>query len=123
MSSKDETMKTKCIKWQGIDLNIFVGANFCGKSTVLELIRRCMTDEINVSVTRSWDETKVAYAFCQFDTIHYKEIDHGNCSDGVPESVVFLVITCNSVRNKHHRENSDFCCMAIVLVIEFCNYD
>lgn len=49
--------------------------------------------------------------------------DHGNCSDGVPESVVFLVITCNLVRNKHHRENSDFCCMAIVLVIEFCNYD
>nr|XP_034323678.1 uncharacterized protein LOC105341935 [Crassostrea gigas]XP_034323679.1 uncharacterized protein LOC105341935 [Crassostrea gigas] len=58
-------------------LNIFVGANFCGKSTVCELIRRCMTDEINVSVTRSWDETKVAYAFCQFDTIHYKEIISG----------------------------------------------
>lgn len=37
-------------------LNIFVGANFCGKSTVIELIRRCMTDDINVSITRSYDE-------------------------------------------------------------------
>lgn len=30
------------------DFNIFVGVNFCGKSIVLELIRRCMMDEINV---------------------------------------------------------------------------
>lgn len=58
-------------------LNIFVGANFCGKSTVIELIRRCMSDEINVSVTRSWDETKVAYAFCQFEMPQHGEIISG----------------------------------------------
>ncbi|XP_062607957.1 uncharacterized protein LOC134269764 [Saccostrea cucullata] len=48
-------------------LACFVGANFCGKSTVLELIRRCMTKEINVSVTRSFNENKKAYVFCKFD--------------------------------------------------------
>lgn len=48
-------------------LNIFVGANFSGKSTVLELIRRCMTEEINASVTSSCDDNLVAYAFCKFD--------------------------------------------------------
>ena len=29
------------------NLNIFVGANFCGKSAVFELLRRCMKDDIN----------------------------------------------------------------------------
>lgn len=48
-------------------LNIFVGANFSGKSAVLELIRRCMTESINTSVTSSWDDNLVAYAFCKFD--------------------------------------------------------
>lgn len=48
-------------------LNIFVGANFSGKSTVLELIRRCMTEEVNASVTSSCDDNLVAYAFCKFD--------------------------------------------------------
>lgn len=47
-------------------LNIFVGANFSGKSTVLELIRRCMEENINTSVTSSADEKQVAYAFCKF---------------------------------------------------------
>lgn len=40
-----------------------------------------MTDEINVSVTRSLDERKVAYAFCQFDTIHHEEIISGIIKD------------------------------------------
>lgn len=48
-------------------LHIFVGANFCGKSTILELIRRCMTDEINLSKTNHCLEDSVAYAFCKFD--------------------------------------------------------
>lgn len=47
--------------------HIFVGANFCGKSTILELIRRCMTDEINLSKTNLCLEDSVAYAFCKFD--------------------------------------------------------
>lgn len=58
-------------------LNIFVGANFCGKSTVLELIRRCMTGEINVSVTKSFDKNLIAYAFCQFDLDWYDEVIPG----------------------------------------------
>lgn len=48
-------------------LNVFVGANFCGKSTIIELIRRCMTDEINLSKTSLCLEDSVAYAFCKFD--------------------------------------------------------
>lgn len=58
-------------------LNIFVGANFCGKSTVLELIRRCMTDEINVSVTNSYDKNSVAYVFCHFNLSPYDEVISG----------------------------------------------
>lgn len=46
-------------------LNIFVGANFCGKSTVLELIRRCMSEDVNASETRAYDEQTVAYALSQ----------------------------------------------------------
>ncbi|XP_065932252.1 uncharacterized protein [Magallana gigas] len=58
-------------------LNIFVGANFCGKSTVIELIRRCMTDEINVSVTNSFDNNLFAYVFCQFNLSPYDEVISG----------------------------------------------
>lgn len=59
------------------DLNIFVGANFCGKSTVLELIRRCMTDEINVSETKPFNAQEVAYAFCQFNLDSYDFVISG----------------------------------------------
>lgn len=62
-------------------LNFFVGANFCGKSTVLELIRRCMTDEINASVTRPYEETMVAYAFCKFYLPKHGEIISGIIRD------------------------------------------
>lgn len=57
---KDETRK------KSSHLNIFVGANFCGKSTVLELIRRCMTKDINLTETNAFDENIIAYAFCEF---------------------------------------------------------
>lgn len=50
-------------------LNIFVGANFCGKSTIIELIRRCMTHEINLSKTKAYDNKSVAYAFCKFNEL------------------------------------------------------
>lgn len=58
-------------------LNIFVGANFCGKSTALELIRRCMTKEINVTETTLFNKNSIAYAFCKFDLHPYKEILSG----------------------------------------------
>lgn len=53
-------------------LNIFVGANFCGKSTIIELIRRCMTHEINLSKTKAYDNESVAYAFCKFNGLDKK---------------------------------------------------
>lgn len=52
--------------------NIFVGANFCGKSTIIELIRRCMTQEINVSKTRAYNNNSVAYVFCKFNGLDKK---------------------------------------------------
>lgn len=58
-------------------LNIFVGANFCGKSTVLELIRRYMTKEINVTETTLFHRESIAYAFCRFDLHPYEEILSG----------------------------------------------
>lgn len=54
-------------------LNIFVGANFCGKSTIIELIRRCMTQEINLSKTKAYDNVSVAYAFCKFNELDKKK--------------------------------------------------
>lgn len=53
-------------------LNIFVGANFCGKSTIIELIRRCMTHEINLLKTKSYDNESVAYVFCKFSGLDQK---------------------------------------------------
>lgn len=71
--SKEPTIDAKNVVDYS-SLNIFVGANFCGKSTVLELIRRCMTDEINVSETTSFDNFSVAYAFCEFSLDSYDVI-------------------------------------------------
>lgn len=84
-------------------LNIFVGANFCGKSTIIELIRRCMTDDINVSVTTSYDETMVAYAFCQFDLPQHGEIISGIIKDPQLKTKmykVFIYKNCTLIRSK-----------------------
>lgn len=84
-------------------LNIFVGANFCGKSTIIELIRRCMTDDINVSVTTSYDETMVAYAFCQFDLPQHGEIISGIIKDPQLKKKmykVFIYKNCTLIRSK-----------------------
>lgn len=56
-------------------LNIFVGANFCGKSTIIELIRRCMTHEINLLKTKSYDNESVAYVFCKFNGLDQKNVE------------------------------------------------
>lgn len=84
-------------------LNIFVGANFCGKSTVIELIRRCMTDDINVSITRSYDEKTVAYAFCQFDLPQHGEIISGIIKDPEMNTKMYKVLIykdCTLMRSK-----------------------
>lgn len=89
------------IEWRG--LNIFVGANFCGKSTIIELIRRCMTDDINVSITSFYDETKVAYAFCQFDLPQHGEIISGIIKGPKMNRKmykVFIYKDCTLIRSK-----------------------
>lgn len=73
-------------------LNIFVGANFCGKSTVLELIRRCMTEEINVSITKSFDKNLIAYAFCLFGLDGYEEVISGIIKEPGDEVKVYKII-------------------------------
>lgn len=47
--------------------HFFIGANSSGKSSTLEVLRRCMSTDINTSISSSYDETKNAYAFCKFD--------------------------------------------------------
>lgn len=80
-------------------LNIFVGANFCGKSTVLELIRRCMTKEINVTETTLFDSKSIAYAFCKFDLHPYEEILSGIIKN--QEKVLYKVIIYTD-KTKHY---------------------
>lgn len=47
--------------------HFFIGANSSGKSSTLEVLRRCMSTDINTSISSSYDETKNAFAFCKFD--------------------------------------------------------
>lgn len=81
-------------------LNIFVGANHCGKSTVLELIRRCMTDEINVSVTNSFDDNLIAYAFCKFSLDRYDGVISGVVKEPGQNSEVYKVFI--TIKNKEY---------------------
>ena len=48
-------------------INILVGQNSSGKTSILEMIRRCMTKHINNHVTSSYDPTKEAYLVCKFN--------------------------------------------------------
>lgn len=74
-------------------LNIFVGANFSGKSTVLELIRRCMTEDINASVSSSAVEGQVAYAFCEFDMDSSQKIIAGIIKDRDANKVYKIIFS------------------------------
>lgn len=78
-------------------LNIFVGANFSGKSTVLELIRRCMTEEIYASVTSSYDDSDVAYAFCKFDMDPDQNIISGIIKDPKTKKVFKIIFSSETL--------------------------
>lgn len=47
---------------------IFVGASSTGKTAALELIRRCMGDKLNSSLTNRCNPNKIASVFCEFYT-------------------------------------------------------
>lgn len=99
-ASADEIERSDATNGETVDcnaLNIFVGANFCGKSAVLELIRRCMTDEINVSVTSSFDKNLNAYVFCQFSFSPFEEVISGNIKE--PENDVMYKVLIYSYKN------------------------
>lgn len=53
--------------------NIFVGASSTGKTTVLELIRRCMDSKLSSSLTNRAKLNERAYVFCEFsvDFVNY----------------------------------------------------
>lgn len=56
-------------------INILVGQNSSGKTSILEMIRRCMTKRINNHVTSSYDESREAFLVCKFDiTSYYGEL-------------------------------------------------
>lgn len=50
-----------------------MGVNFCGKSIILELIRRCMIKGINVIEINLFDDKLIVYVFCKFDLDFYEE--------------------------------------------------
>ncbi|VDH99869.1 Hypothetical predicted protein [Mytilus galloprovincialis] len=56
--------------------NFIIGGNSTGKTAVLELIRRCYSNNMNTSTTSVLNEEELAYAICHF-TIpeHYPLID------------------------------------------------
>lgn len=92
-------------------LNTFVGANFSGKSTVIELIRRCMTEEINASVTSSCVDNLVAYAFCKFEMNPGQNIISGIMKDPERDKVfkfffssdtLAVIVYSNSLLNKRN---------------------
>lgn len=47
---------------------IFVGASSTGKTAALELIRRCMGDKLNSSLTNRCNPNEISYVFCEFYT-------------------------------------------------------
>lgn len=81
-------------------LSIFVGANHCGKSAVSELIRRCMTNEINVSVTNSFNDSSIAYAFCKFSLDGYDGVISGVVKEPGKNSEVYKVFI--TIKNKEY---------------------
>lgn len=50
--------------------SIFVGASSTGKTVVLELIRRCMDDEKNTSLTNRCNPDEDAFVFCEYSIKH-----------------------------------------------------
>lgn len=78
-------------------LNIFVGANFSGKSTVIELIRRCMTEEINASITSSCVDNLVAYAFCKFDMDPDQNIISGVMKEPKTDRVFKIIFSSDTL--------------------------
>lgn len=78
-------------------LNIFVGVNFCGKSIVIELIRRCMIDEINVLVIKLYDDRRMVYVFCKFDLFEYGEIIFGIIKSVIKKEMYKVLINKNCI--------------------------
>lgn len=55
--------------------SLFVGASSTGKTAALELIRRCMDDKLNSSLTTRYNQNKKAFVFCKF-YIHFADFGH-----------------------------------------------
>lgn len=68
--------------------HFFIGANSSGKTSALELIRRCMSSDINTSISSSYDEKKNAYAFCIFDVPSSTKIENVKNISSVYSGVV-----------------------------------
>ncbi|CAG2244606.1 unnamed protein product [Mytilus edulis] len=68
--------------------HFFIGANSSGKTSALEIIRRCMSSDINTSISSSYDENKNAYAFCKFDVPSSTRIENFKNISSVYSGVV-----------------------------------
>ncbi|XP_052067342.1 uncharacterized protein LOC127706724 [Mytilus californianus] len=80
--------------------HFFIGANSSGKSSTLEILRRCMSTDINTSISSSYDETRNAYAFCKFDLPSVTDISNFKNINKIYSGVIkthenkFIKIVC-----------------------------
>lgn len=68
--------------------HFFNGANSSGRTSPLEIIRRCMSSDINTSISSSYNENKNAYAYCKFDVPSSTKIENFKNISSVHSGVV-----------------------------------
>ncbi|XP_045204561.2 uncharacterized protein LOC123557255 [Mercenaria mercenaria] len=61
------------LDFQGAGPFIFIGENGAGKSSVLEGIRRCLKTELSTSVSSSFENDKLSYFICIYETDRIKK--------------------------------------------------
>lgn len=77
---------------------IFVGASSTGKTAVLELIRRCMDRKLNSSLTNRYDDSEIAYVFCEF------RIERGKYG---PMVISGMIVEKKQVSDSYMEENKE----------------
>ncbi|CAC5363037.1 unnamed protein product [Mytilus coruscus] len=83
--------------------NFIIGGNSTGKTAVLELIRRCYSNNVNRSTTSVSDKNELAYAVCHF-TIpeHYPPINI-SCMQQPKE-----ILSCIFVKTSRNEKANEF---------------
>ncbi|VDH93033.1 Hypothetical predicted protein [Mytilus galloprovincialis] len=89
--------------------NFIIGGNSTGKTAMLELIRRCYSNNVNRSTSSVLDKNKLAYAVCHF-TIpqHYPSVDI-SCIQQPKETFVQRFVGRYGCSTEYFEENTQGC--------------